>query len=342
MPAELDQKLSGKEKAAILLIALGPENSAKIFSNLREEEIETITLEIANISTIMPEVREQVLNEFYQICIAQQYITEGGIGYAKRILQDALGDEKAFNIISKLTASLQVKPFDAIRKTDANQILNFIQGEHPQTIALILSYLRVEQASEIMSQLSPEIQASVTRRIATMGMTSPDVIKEIEKALEKKLSALVTEDYTEVGGVDAVVEILNSVDRTTEKNIMERLEVDYSELSEEIRNKMFIFDDIIALDNRSIQTVLKQEIDNKELAIALKGASEELKNLILANVSTRLSAMIKEEMEFMGPVRRSDVEEAQQKIVNIVRSLQETGEIMVSRGGASGGDDIIA
>ena len=330
--------LSGREKAAILLITLGPEKSALIFKHLKEEEIETLTLEIANTGTILPELKDAVLDEFYQICLAQQYITEGGIAYARQILEKALGESKAYEVISKLTVSLQVRPFDFIRKTDASQILNFIQNEHPQTIALILSYLKPQQSATILSELAPEKQADVARRIALMDRTSPDVIKEVERALEKKLSSLMTEDYTMVGGVDSVVEILNSVDRTTEKHIMETLEVEDVELSEEIKRRMFVFEDILMLDNRSIQTVLRQEIDNKDIAIALKGASEELQSVIFANVSKRLASMIREDMEFMGPVRKSDVEEAQQKIVNIIRRLQDSGEIIIARGG---GDEVI-
>ena len=331
-------QLTGKEKAAILLITLGPEKSAMIFKHLKEDEIEALTLEIANISTVMPEIKEGILEEFYQICLAQQYIVEGGLGYAKQILEKALGESKAFEVISRLTVSLQVRPFDFIRKADASQIQNFIQNEHPQTIALILSYLKPTQAAQVLSDLEPEKQADVARRIALMDRTSPDVIKEVEKALEKKLSSLMTEDYTSVGGVDSVVEILNTVDRTTEKNIMETLESEDVELSEEIKRKMFVFEDILTLDNRSIQTVLRQDIDNRELAIALKGSSADVQNIILSNLSKRLAAMIKEDMDFMGPIRKSDVEEAQQKIVNIIRKLQDTGEIIVARGG---GDEII-
>lgn len=331
-------KYSGKQKAAILLITLGPEKSAQIFKHLKEEEIEAVTLEIANITTVLPEVKDVVLNEFYQVCLAQQYITEGGITYAKQILEKALGEQKAFEIISKMTNSLQVRPFDFVRKADANQIINFIQNEHPQTIALILSYLKPQQAGQVLAELAEDKQADVVRRIAVMNRTSPEVIKEVETVLEKKLSNLVTEGYTTIGGIDSVVDILNSVDRSTEKNIMETLEVEDYELSDEIRKKMFVFDDIISLDNRSVQLVLRQEIDNKELAIALKGSGEEVKKLIFANLSKRLAAMIREEMEFMGPVRRADVEEAQQKIVAIIRRLQDAGEIVVARGG---GDEVI-
>jgi flagellar motor switch protein FliG len=330
--------LKGKEKAAILLITLGPEKSAAVFKHLKEEEIETLTLEIANTSLIMPDIKEAVLNEFYQICLAQQYITEGGIQHAKAILERALGESKAFEIISKLTVALKARPFDFIKKADASQILNFIQSEHPQVIALILSYLRPAQASAILIELGPEKQADVARRIALMDRTSPDVIKEVEKALEKKLSSLMMEDYATVGGVDSVVEILNSVDRSTEKNILEILEAEDSDLSEEIRKKMFVFDDIINISGRDIQRVLREGIDNRDLAIALKGASGEVKELIFANMSKRLMAMIEEEMDFMGPVRKSDVEEAQQKIVGIIRRLQDIGEIVVARGQ---GDDLI-
>ena len=330
--------VAGKTKAAILLITLGPEKSAKIFKHLKEEEIEALTLEIANINTVLPDIKEEVLNEFYQVCLAQQYITEGGISYAKQVLEKALGEERAFEVISKLTVSLKTRPFDFVRKADASQILNFIQNEHPQIIALILSYLRPQQAAQVLAELAPEKQADVARRIAIMDRTSPEVIKEVEKALEKKLSSLMTEDYTMVGGVDSVVDILNSVDRTTEKNIMETLETEDAELSEEIKRKMFVFEDIITLDNRSIQTILRQDIDNRELAIALKGSSTEVQDVIFANISKRLAAMIREDMEYMGPVRKADVEEAQQKIVNVIRRLQDTGEIIIARGG---GDEII-
>ncbi len=330
--------LTGKEKAAILLIALGPEKSSEIFKHLKEEEIEILTLEIANMTSVMPDAKQQVLDEFYQICLAQDYIAEGGIGYAKQILEQALGESKAYDIITSLTAQLQVRPFDFIRNTEARQILNFIQNEHNQTIALILSYLNPEQAAEVLSALSPEKQADVARRIALMDSTSPEVIKEVEQALEKKLSALMTEEYANVGGIDSVVQILNAVDRGTEKHIMETLESDDMELSDEIKKKMFVFEDILTLDNKTIQIILRQEIDNKELAIALKGSSKDVQDLIFNNLSKRLSAMIQEDMDYMGPVRRSDVEEAQQKIVNIIRRLQETGEIIVSRGG---GDDLI-
>lgn len=335
--AVVREEYSGKEKAAMLLIALGPEKSAQIFKHLKEEEIEQLTLEIANIRTVSSQMKEKVLEEFYQICLAQQYIAEGGITYAKQILEKALGSEKALEILNKLTVSLQVRPFDFVRKTDASQLLNFIQNEHPQAIALILAYLRPSQAATVLASLPQEKQADVARRIALMDRTSPDIIKEVERVLEKKLSSLVTEDYTAVGGVDAIVEIINSVDRGTEKHIMETLEVEDTELAEEIKKKMFVFEDIITLDNRSIQRILR-EVDNNDLAIALKGSGEEVQNVIFANLSKRLATMIKEDMEYMGPVRLRDVEDSQQKIVNIIRKLEDVGEIVISRGG---GDEII-
>ena len=332
-----DSGLSGLQKAAVLLIALGPEKSSHIFKHLKEDEIEELTLEIANTRSITPQVKEGVIEEFYQVCLAQQYIAEGGIGYAKELLEKALGEDKARDVIGKLTASLQVKPFEFVRKTDASQLLNFIQDEHPQTIALIMSYLSAAQSSMILSALPPERQADVAKRIAIMDRTSPDVIKEVEKVLESKLSSLVNQDYTIIGGVDAIVEILNSVDRGTEKHIMENLEIEEPELADEIRKKMFVFEDILLLDDRAIQRVLR-DVENSDLAIALKGSNEEVQNTIFNNLSKRLAAMIKEDMEFMGPVRMKDVEEAQQKIVNIIRKLEDSAEIVISRGG---GDEIV-
>jgi len=332
-----ENRITGIQKAAILLISLGPERSAGIFKHLKEEEIEELTLEIANTRSVTPQIKEEIINEFYEICLAQQYIAEGGIAYAKELLEKALGAEKALSVISKLTASLQVKPFEFVRKTEASQLLNFIQDEHPQTIALILSYLSAGQAAAVLSALPPEKQADVARRIAVMDRTSPEIIREVEKVLEAKLSNLVNQDFTIIGGVDAVVDILNSVDRGTEKHIMESLEIEEPELADEIRKKMFVFEDILLLDDRAIQRVLR-DVANDDLTMALKSANEQVQTAIFNNMSKRLAVMIKEDMEFMGPVRMKDVEEAQQKIVNIIRKLEDAGEIIVSRGG---GDDIV-
>ena len=337
MAAKSEDHISGTQKAAILLIALGPEKSATIFKHLKEEEIEELTLEIANTRSVTPQVKEEIINEFYEVCLAQQYIAEGGINYAKELLEKALGAEKAMDVIGRLTASLQVKPFEFVRKTDPSQLLNFIQDEHPQTIALILSYLSPAQSAMVLSSLSPDRQADVVKRIAMMDRTSPDVIKEVERILESKLSNLVNQDYSIVGGVDAVVDILNTVDRGTEKHIMETLEIEEPEMADEIRKKMFVFEDILLLDDRAIQRVLR-DVDNGDLAMALKGANEEVQNAIFNNMSKRLAVMIREDMEFMGPVRMKDVEEAQQKIVNVIRKLEDSAEIVISRGG---GDEII-
>ncbi|MCR5799416.1 MAG: flagellar motor switch protein FliG [Lachnospiraceae bacterium] len=332
-----EEGLSGLQKAAVLLITLGPEKSATIFKHLKEEEIEELTLEIANTRSITPSVKDEVVDEFYRVCLAQQYIAEGGIGYAKELLEKALGSEQAVEVISKLTASLQVKPFEFVRKTEPSQLLNFIQDEHPQTIALILSYLAPSQAAAIISALPPERQPDVAKRVAMMDRTSPEIIKEVEKMLESKLASLVNQDYTIIGGVDQVVEILNAVDRGTEKHIMEIMEIEEPELADDIRKKMFVFEDILLLDDRAIQRVLR-DVDNNDLALALKGTNEEVQNAIFNNLSKRLATMIKEDMEFMGPVRMKDVEEAQQKIVNIIRKLEDSAEIVISRGG---GDEII-
>jgi len=337
MAKKADRDRSGSEKAAMLLIALGPERASEIFKHLNEEEIEQLTLEIANIRSISSEEREEILNEFYQDCLAQEYISEGGIEYAKKLLESALGTQKTLEIINRLTASLQVRPFDFVRKADPTQLLNFIQKEHPQTIALILSYLKPQQAAAVLSALPQDKQADVAKRIAVMDRTSPDIIKEVERILEKNLSTVVLEDYTLTGGIQAIVDILNNVDRGTEKYIIESLEVSDVELAEEIKKRMFVFEDILTLDNRSIQRFLK-EIDNTQLAIALKGAGEDVKKVIFANMSKRMADIIREDMDYMGPVRLRDVEEAQQKIVNVIRRLEEMGEIVISRGG---GDELV-
>ncbi len=329
--------LNGIQKAAILFIVVGPERASKVFKFLKEDEVEQLTLEIANTKNITPSVKDEVLDEFYEVCLAQQYVTEGGISYANDLLEKSFGAEKAREIIGKLTDSLQVRPFEFVRKTDPSQLLNFIQDENSQTIALILSYLSAGQAATIVSALSPDKQADVAKRIAQMDRTSPDTIRDVEHVLERKLASLVNQDYTIAGGVDAIVEILNTVDRGTEKHIMETLEIEEPELADEIRRKMFVFEDILSLDDRSIQRVLR-EVDNNELATALKSANEEVQTVIFNNLSKRLVAMIKDDMDFMGPVRLKDVEEAQQKIVNIIRKLEDSGEIVISRGG---GDEIV-
>jgi flagellar motor switch protein FliG len=269
--------------------------------------------------------------------MAQEYISQGGISYAKEILEKALGSQKALDIINRLTATLQVRPFDFARKADPAQILNFIQNENSQTIALVLSYLQAEQASIILSALPQDKQAEVAKRIALMDSTSPEVVSQVERVLEQKLSATVTQDYTSAGGIEAIVQILNGVDRGTERTILDALEIQDPELAEEIKKRMFVFEDIVNVDNRSIQRIIR-DIENADLQLALKVASEEVREAIFKNMSKRMSETFREEMEYMGPVRLRDVEEAQTRIVATIRRLEEAGEIIIARGG---GDDII-
>ena len=331
------KSLVGRQKAAILLISLGPELSSQIFKHLPDSEVEKLTLEIANIRKVSPEQRDQVFQEFYELALANDYISQGGIDYAKELLEKAYGEEKAAEIIDRLTANLQVRPFDFARKTDPGQLLNFFQYEHPQTIALIMAYLDTEQASAVLSALPAELQVDVARRLALMESTSPEILREVENILEHKLSTVVTQDYTQAGGVETLVAILNRVDRATEKTIIETLEVQDPELAEEIKKLLFVFEDIVQLDDRAVQLVLRQ-VDSHDLALALKGSGEEVMNKIKRNISKRAAQMLQEEIDYMGPVRLRDVEEAQQKIVAEIRRLEEQGQIIITRGGR---DEII-
>jgi len=331
------KEFTGRQKAAIFLVSIGSEISAEIFKYLREDEIETLTFEIARLETIEPEQKDAILLEFQELMMANQFITTGGIDYARELLEKSLGSQKAIEIINRLTSSLQVRPFDFIRRTDPAHLLNFIQQEHPQTIALILAYLEPNKASIILQNLPHEVQSDVARRIATMDRTSPEVLREVERVLEKKLSTLSSEDYTAAGGVESIVEILNLVDRSSEKQIIEALEDEDPELAEEIKKRMFVFEDIVMLDDRAIQKVMR-EVDSQELAKALKAVDTEVQDKIFRNMSKRAAGMLKEDMEYMGPIRLKDVEEAQQKIVSIIRHLEDTGEIVVAR---SGEDELV-
>lgn len=331
------QSLSGIQKAAILMIALGPDKSAKVVQHLGDAEIEQLTLEMANVRKISSDQRDLVVDEFHQMCIASDYITQGGIEYARDVLERALGEQRAFEIITRLSASLKMRPFDLVRRSDPKQLLSFIQGEHPQTIALIMTHLPSEKAAILLSSLPQDRQADVTKRIALMGRTSPEVLKEIEKILERKISSLAPTDYTSSGGIQSVVDILNRSDPGTLKVVMDTLEVDDPELAEQVKRQMFVFEDIVMLDDRGIQLVLR-EVDMKDLALALKGSNPEVAQKIMANMSARASQNLREDMEFMGPVRLRDVEDAQQRIVKVIRRLEETGAIVISRGGS---DEII-
>ena len=326
-------KLTGTQKAAILFITLGPEASSGILKRLPEQEIQKITYEIANITSVSSEQRQSILDEFLSMNKAKDYILEGGMDYAKSLLSKALGSQRAMEILEKVSeATQQYRPFAIARKADPSQLLNVISYEHPQTIALILCYLQPDKAAQVMAELPEELQSEVAYRVATMSPTSPMVIKEIEKVLENKLSSVLRTEVTTIGGVESLVDILNQVDRTTEKNITESLEREDAELADKVKSSMFVFEDIITLDDVSIQRILR-EVEVKELALALKGCSEEVAECVYRNQSKRAAASLKEDMEFLGPVRLMDVEKAQQTIVSVIRRLDDAGEIIISRGG---------
>jgi len=329
-------ELTSRKKAAILVASLGPEASSRILTSLTDEDIEALTLEIATLGKIDADVRGQVLDEFYQMLRAKEYITTGGMEYAQRILEGALGSDRAVQILTRLQSSLQDIPFEFIKKADPNQIINFIQDEHPQTIALILAHIDPDVSATIVSALPQPVQADVIMRIATMDRTPPEIVKEIESILERKAATVLTQGFTFAGGVKDVAEVLNRVDRATEKSILAALEEKDAELADEIKNHMFVFDDVVLVDDTGIQKALR-EIDNKDLALALKAASEDVKQKIFKNMSERARQLIEEEIEFMGPVRLRNVEEAQQKIVTVIRRLEEAGEVIIA--GRGGGED---
>ena len=331
------KELTGRRKAAILLVILGPDKAAQVLKHLDDETVEQLTIEIANVGSISDEERRTVLQEFQNIMRAKEMIAKGGLEYAKEVLERAFGPEKAAKIIERLISSLQVRPFDFIKTADPVQIVNFLQNEHPQTVALVLSYLEPDLAAQVLGSLPEDLQVEVLKRIALLERTSPDIVREIERNLEKKLSGFVGQSFSKIGGIDTAAEIMNNVDRTTERSIMEKLAADNPELAEEIRRRMFVFEDILKLDDRSVQLVLR-EVDTKDLAVALKGASDELKEKIFRNMSKRAAQLLKDEMEYMGPVRVKDVEEAQQKIISVIRRLEEAGEIVIARGG---GEELI-
>lgn len=325
-------KLSGIHKAALLLITLGPDASSKVLKRLPENSIEQITYKIANMPQTKQKEIDTTLSELAKMVEARHYIHHGGVEYAKSMLTNALGSLRAKEIMDRIVdMSSQTKPFSLARKADTGQLLNTIIDEHPQTIALVLCYLQPEKAATIMSGLSEELQVDVAERIATMKRTSSTVISKVERILDKKLSAITNDDFASLGGVNALVDILNAVDRGTEKNILLDLEKEQPELAEEVRNSLFVFEDIVTLDSTSIQRFIR-EINNSDLALALKGSSDIVKNVVMKNLSNRAAEMLKEEIEFMGPVRLAEVEQAQKGIVATIRKLEETGEIMFARG----------
>lgn len=333
------EELTGRQKAAILIISIGVESASQIFKNLKDKDIEKLSIEVANMRDVPSAVMEAVVEEFYQMIMAQEYISQGGIEYAKTLLEKALGPRKAHEIVSKVESAIHVSGFKLLKEVDPNQLLNFIQHEHPQTISLILANLEPEQTAQIVADLPPEIQGEVAYRIATMGKISPDLLADIEGILESQVETVFGQDLSAAGGAKSVAQILNLAGRSTEKTILGDLEKRNPELATEIKNLMFVFEDLVLLDDRSIQRVLR-EVDSKELSLALKVATDEVKDAIFRNMSERASGLIKEELEFMGPVRLKDVEDSQMKIVEVIRSLEEEGEIVIS--GRGGEEEIVA
>ena len=331
-------ELSGLKKAAILLVSLEQQIAGDILKNMDVSQIEEISREIAAMGPVAQVVRDEVVQEFYTLALARTYADEGGWEYAKTLLAKSLPADEAKKIIDQVNQSIQSAPFAFLQKAESENLLTFIQEEHPQTIALILAHLKPTKASEILVGLPAQKQVEVVKRIANMEQTNPEVIKEVERGLENRLAAMISQTFEKAGGVDTVAEMLNLADRATEKSIMEGLEAEDPDLVEQIRRLMFVFEDIMMVNDKGIQSMLK-EVDNEDLALALKTASQELKDKIFKNMSERAAQLIKEDMEYMGPVRVSDVEAAQQKVVDVVRRLEEAGEIIIS--GRGGEKDLI-
>lgn len=323
--------MSGRRKAAMILAILGPEIGAEVIKHFSEEQIETLSLEMARMDKIGPEQREVIINEFHELAMAQDYIAEGGVENAKRVLMKAFGNDKADVMIRKIMNAMQVLPFEFLKRADPQQLLGFIQNEHPQTIALVLAYMPISQSSMILGKLPQDVRVQVAERIAMMEQCPPEVIRKVESVLEKKVSSMLNQDVTQAGGPKQLVDLLNRVDRATERMILESLSENNPELAEEVKNMMFVFEDIVTLDDRAVQSILK-EVDVKELATALKGTDKSVMDKIFTNMSERACEMLKEDMEYMGPVKLRTVEEAQQKIVSVIRRLEEAGEISIGRG----------
>lgn len=322
--------LNSRKKAAIILTVLGPEFSGEVLQHLSEEQVEQLLLEVARLEKVAPDTKAKVIGEFHEMAQAQEFIAEGGIENARRALEAAYGSDRANEMLGKIVNAMQVVPFDFLKKADPQQLLGFIQDEHPQTIALILAYIPTQLASGILGKLPQDLRSEVAARIASMEQTPPEVIRRVEQVLEQKVSSVMDTELSKAGGPKALVDLLGGVDRQTERLIIDSLAENNPELAEEIKNMMFVFEDVIHLDDRAIQAVLK-EVDVKELATALKGVNEDVQNKIFKNMSERAVNMLKEDMEYMGPVKLRTVEDAQQKIVTVIRRLEETGEISIGR-----------
>jgi flagellar motor switch protein FliG len=324
-------EMNGRRKAAIILTVLGPSVAGSLLKSMNEEQAEKLSLEVARLEKITPQIRAQVVKEFHEMCRAQDYIAEGGLEKARKVLEAAYGPEVAQQILARITNAMQVVPFEFLRKADPLQLLSFIRDEHPQTIALILAYMPTQGAAEILSRLPAELRGEVAERIASMDQTNPDVNRKVEAVLESKLSSVMNDQMTKAGGPKALVELLQSVDRSTERVILDSLTENNPELADEVKNMMIVFEDIMQLDDRAIQSLMK-EVDVKDLGLALKAVGDNVKDKIFRNMSERASNMLKEDMDFMGPVKMKAVEEAQQRIVSAIRRLEETGEITIGRG----------
>ena len=331
-------EMAPAQRIALVMASMGADNASQIYKHLSDDEVEAISIELARMEYHPIETVEEVLNEFYELCLTQKVVTEGGMDYARQILEKAFGAEAANALLGRISKQLKTKSFDFVRKADYKNLLAIVQNEHPQTIALILSYARTEQASAILSELPKEKRVEVVERIACMDRASPEVVKSIEGALEKKFASLVTADSMEVGGINYVAEIMNNVDRATEKYIFDELSARDQKLADLIKQKMFVFEDIVTLDSKSIQEFTKQ-VDSKDLAVALKGSTQEVADVIFANISSRARESLQADIEYLHNVRMRDVEEAQQNIVTIIRKLEQEGLVTISHGS---GDEIIA
>lgn len=332
-----ESKLTGKQKAAAIIISLGADDASKIYKFLKEDEIEQLTYEISRLQHLSPSTMGSTLKDFYDLCLTQKVITEGGLEYAKNVLEKAFGAQTASNLLERVTKTLRSKSFDFLRKADYKNLLAIIQNEHPQTIALILSYARADQASAVIAELPKEKRINVVERIAKMDRTSPEIIKYVEQELEKKFNSIISVDFTEIGGVNYVADVMNNMDRGNEKYIFDELNKKDAKLADEIRMRMFVFEDIVTMDAMSIQRFLR-EVDSKDLVFAIKGSNKEVADMLFSNMSTKMGETIKSELEYTHNVRLRDVEEAQQRIVSVIRRLEEEGELIIAK---SGKDDII-
>jgi len=330
----------GKMKAAVLLACLGPQAAGRVLAKMNEDEVEQMTLDLSSLGAIDPDLRIRVMEEFYQMAVAKRYVAQGGIDYARELLESAFGTDRALEVLTRLQSSLQEVPFEFLKRADAAQICSFIQDEHPQTIALILAHLDPQISAVVLSAMPRDVQADVVVRIATMDRTPPEVVREVERVLERKMASIFSQGFTFAGGVKEVAEIMNRIERNTEKAIMADLEERDPELADEVARLMFTFDDLVYVDDSGIQRVLR-EVETKDVALALKSTNEDVKDKVFRNMSERAREIIQEEIEFMGPVRLRSVEEAQQKIVAVIRRLEDAGEVIIEGRGAGGEDEIV-